>query len=375
MSDRRQIPEGLSDVTSNAELEAVQTPAPGRLGGIVTINPLERAGWDALLARHERAEFFHGAEWARVLMETYGHVPVYVARFAGGQMQDLLPVMEVSSPLTGRRGVSLPFTDFSFPLKTAGHGAGDMYETAMATGRERGWRYLECRSSDEDWKGSSPSLVFFGHKLELGGGEEFLFKNLDGTMRRGIRKAEAAGLRIQFDDTMESVHTYYALHCQTRRRHGLPPQPFRFFSNIQRLMLQPGFGFVATARLEKEAVAAAVFFHRGRQALYKFGASDHRFQHLRPNNLVMWQGIRQCAARGCGRLHFGRTSVSNEGLRRFKLGFGAVEEEIKYARYDFKAGRFVAGVDRAQGWMNRVFGRLPPGLLRWAGQMLYPHVS
>ena len=113
-------------------------------------------------------------------------------------------------------------------------------------------------------------------------------------------------------------------------------------------------------------MAAAVFLHQGRQALYKFGASDYGFQHLRPNNLVMWEGIRQCAARGCGRLHFGRTSLANEGLRRFKLGFGAREEEIKYCKYDFRAGRFVTDVDRAEGWFNRVF-RLSAAALVAAG--------
>jgi lipid II:glycine glycyltransferase (peptidoglycan interpeptide bridge formation enzyme) len=234
---------------------------------------------------------------------------------------------------------------------------------------------LECRCQDGEWKGSSPSLGFYGHALNLERGEDFLFKNLDGTMRRGIRKAEAAGLRIKIDDTAESVHTYYALHCQTRRRHGLPPQPSRFFLNIQRHIMQAGHGFVVTARLDEKPVAAAMFFHWGGHALYKFGASDYGCQQLRPNNLVMWHGIRQCAARGARRLHFGRTSLTNEGLRRFKLSFGAEEQEIKYARYDFKAGRFVKDVDRAQGWMNKVFGSLPPPLLRWAGELLYPHAG
>jgi len=56
----------------------------------------------------------------RVLRETYGHVPLYAARFAGGQLEGLLPLMEVSSPFTGRRGVSLPFTDFCLSVKDGG---------------------------------------------------------------------------------------------------------------------------------------------------------------------------------------------------------------------------------------------------------------
>jgi hypothetical protein len=373
--ERRQAAGGVREVICNVEREAMPTPAHGRLEGPVLVNPLEQPGWDALLAAHSDAWFFHGTAWAWVLRETYGHLPVYAARFDGGQMRSLLPLMEVSSPWTGRRGVSLPFTDFCYPLKSKGQDAGELYEMALAEGRARGWRYLECRSSDEDWPGSSPSLVFYGHELDLGVGVEVLFKNLEGSVRRGIKKAGAAGLRIQIESSLESVKSYYALHCRTRRRHGLPPQPFQFFANVQKRLLQIGLGFVVTARWEERPVAAAVFLHQGRRAMYKFGASDSGFQHLRPNNLVMWEGIRQCAERGCERLHFGRTSLAHEGLRRFKLGFGAREEEIKCCKYDFRAGRFVRDTDRTKGWFNRVFGCLPLPLLRLAGQLLYRHVS
>jgi hypothetical protein len=174
---------------------------------------------------------------------------------------------------------------------------------------------------------------------------------------------------------MESAQTFYRLHCGTRRRHGLPPQPFRFFANIQKLMLQAGLGFIATAWQDDKPVAAAVFLHQSRQALYKFGASDPAFQQLRPNNLVMWEGIRQCAARGCASLHLGRTSLGNEGLRRFKLGFGTREHQIKCCKYDFRQERFVSDVDRAEGWFNRFFAILPPPLLRLAGRLIYPHLS
>ena len=365
----------MREVIANVERETMPALARGGLEGSVFVNPLETPGWDSLLAGHPGAWFFHGTAWAGVLRDTYGHVPVFAARFAGGQLRSLLPLMEVSSPWTGRRGVSLPFTDFCQPLKSEGEEAGELHEMALAEGRRRGWRYLECRSSDEDWPGSSPSLVFYGHKLNLGAGEEALFENLEGSVRRGIRKAAAAGLRVEFDSSLESVKTYYGLHCRTRRRHGLPPQPFKFFANIQKRLLEPGLGFVVTALSGSRPVAAAVFFHQGRQALYKFGASDSDFQQLRPNNLVIWEGIRHCAARGCEGLHFGRTGLGHEGLRRFKLGFGAREEEIKCCKYDYRAGRFVTDTDGTQGWFNAVFRRLPLPLLRLAGEMLYRHVS
>jgi hypothetical protein len=71
----------------------------------------------------------------------------------------------------------------------------------------------------------------------------------------------------------------------------------------------------------------------------------------------------------------GRTSLSNEGLRRFKISLGALEETVQYCRYDFSSEQFVKDIDRVEGWFNRVFARLPLPLLRLSGTLLYPHLS
>jgi len=89
----------------------------------------------------------------------------------------------------------------------------------------------------------------------------------------------------------------------------------------------------------------------------------------------MWAAMNHCAERGLATLNLGRTSLSNAGLRHFKLGLGADEEEICYAKYDFAAKQFVRDVDRVEGWFNRVFACLPLPLLRLAGAILYPHLS
>ena len=341
----------------------------------MTVNPLERADWDALVAAHPQSTIFHGAGWARVLMETYGHRPQYVVRIQDGRLEGLLPVMEVSSWLTGRRGVSLPFTDFCPALKGAGCDGRGLYQEAMELARRRGWKRLECRSFDGDWTGAGSSLSFYGHEIDLGVGPEKLFQGMESSVRRAVRKAEKSEVKIDFDNSEESMRTFFSLHCGTRRRHGVPPQPWRFFLQIQRCLLNVGRGFLATARLGGRPLAASVFLHDSRNALYKFGASDYAFQQMRPSNLVMWAGMKHCAEQGLATLNLGRTSLSNEGLRRFKLGLGAVEQEVRYMKYDFAAEQFVRDVDRAEGWHNRVFARLPLPVLRLAGSVLYPHLS
>src|SRR5437867_8866116 len=102
-----------------AVVEAPQRAEPtvrSRPEPLIAIDPLQHPAWDSVVARHPQSSFFHGTAWARVLEETYGHRPVYFCRFVEGSLEQLLPIMEVSSLWTGRRGVSLSFTDFCLPL-------------------------------------------------------------------------------------------------------------------------------------------------------------------------------------------------------------------------------------------------------------------
>jgi Acetyltransferase (GNAT) domain len=339
-------------------------------------NPLEHRDWDTLLASHAQASVFHTRGWAQVLHETYGHAPFYFHRLAGSELSDLLPVMEVNSLLTGRRCVSLPFSDFCHPIISSRQTSAHLHDLAAQHGRERGWKYLDCRS-DAPWSEGPEapfSVSFHGHVIRPDAAE-VLIEAFDGSVRRGIRKAETAGLTVELETSLQAMRTFYHFHCKTRKRHGLPPQPFRFFENIARYLLQPGKGFIATTFLKTKPIASLVFLHHGCQALYKFGASDHAFQHLRPNNLAMWKGIKHCAALGFVRLHLGRTSLANEGLRRFKLGFGASEETIGCRKFDLEKNMFVADLDRSHTWMNAVWRCLPLPVLRLAGHAIYQHLS
>jgi hypothetical protein len=337
------------------------------------ISPLELPDWDLLLPPN--GSFFHTRPWARVLHDTYGHEPFYFSHIVNARIQALLPTMQVSSCLTGRRGVSLPFTDFCPALFGSASEGQALVKTVLDHGRLSRWRYVEFRTNESMDCEAEPSVRFYGHFLDLGRKTEDLYKGLTAAMRRGIRKALAASLRVEMHANLESIRTFYSLHCRTRRRHGIPPQPLVFFENIARHVLSAGRGFVALALLQNKPVGAAVFFQNGAQALYKFGASDFRCQHLRPNNLLMWEAIKHCVELGCSSLHLGRTSQGQEGLRRFKLGFGAQEQNINYYKYDFAKQAFVSGADLATNRLTAIFRHFPPPLFRLAGRLLYPHLS
>ena len=348
---------------------------PGGDSAVRRVNPLEDPSWDARLAGWPAASFFHRSAWARVLHDTYGFSPVYFTLGETARPSALLPVMEVDSWLTGRRGVALPFTDECEPLCRDADSFRRLFGEALAYAKVRAWKYLEFRGG-KAWFGDIPaSTSFYGHRLDLRTGEKALFAGIESAGRRALRKAEQSGLSVEFSQNPESIRAFHGLLCRTRKRHGVPPQPFAFFANIQRHVLAQNQGWVVLARHGGVAVAGAVFFHSGTMALYKFGASDEKYQNLRGNNLVMWAAIKRYAREGFAGFDFGRTSLTNEGLRRFKLGWGPQERRIDYVRYNVRTGRYVTAADASPGWYNRLFRFLPIPVSRLIGAALYRHVA
>src|SRR6185369_12606028 len=122
-------------------------------------------------------------------------------------------------------------------------------------------------------------------------------------------------------------------------------------------------------------IAAAVFFHLGDKAIYKFGACESEFNGLCGSNLMIWEAIKWYSARGFALLHFGRGSIANEGLRQFKLSFGTEEYKIDYFKYDVRKDAFVTDRDKVFGWFNGVFRLMPIPLSRIIGILLYKHLS
>lgn len=186
-------------------------------------------------------------------------------------------------------------------------------------------------------------------------------------------KRKNRALRVEISGDLDAIKSYYSLHCQARKRHGLPPQPFSFFKCIQKHILGKNLGIVALARWKKIPIAGAVFFCTGGQAIYKFGASDDAYQDLRGNNLVFWEAIRWLSKCGARKLDLGRTSVVNEGLRRFKLGWNSEEQKIEYFRFSLQQKKFISTGDESSGWHNRIFSTLPLFASRMIGRALYRH--
>jgi hypothetical protein len=338
------------------------------------VNPRDRSDWDALLLKSGDQSFFHTSGWAAVLEKAYGFKPVYFVSSVEGRLIFLMPMMEVRSRLTGRRGVSLPFTDFCPP-----HVEGDAFpEDAVGRvidyGLRAGWDYIEWRDGRCFDDSLPPYDTYFVHDLDLARPEAELFSLLKDANQRNIKKAVREGVSISIDQSLASVKAFYRLNCLTRKRHGLPPQPYSFFGHVFESIVARGGGIVISASHGGQPIAASVFFHFGAEALYKYGASDLVHQGVRPNNLIMWEAIKWYRDRGFKNLNLGRTEIDNEGLLKYKRTWGAKESLLRYYRYDVKKKAFLHRPPAGR-LSTKIFSRTPVPVLRLFGRLFYKHAG
>ena len=339
------------------------------------VDPLAGDAWDRLVAKYPAASVFHGAAWARLLHRTYGHRPRYLRFVSGDATVALVPLMEVRSPFTGTRGICLPFSDFCGPLLSDASRTAPVLSKLIEICRDHGWSHLDLRSESLELPEASPWRTHRGHVLDLSAGLAALEKALPDPVRRSIRKADRSGLKIESSQSLEAVRAFYRLHCRTRRRHGVPPQSYRFFDNLYQEIIGKDNGYVVLAKLGETPVAGAVFLKFQESAIYKFGASDVRFWSLRPNHAVMWEGIQAMFHQGCRTFHFGRTSPVDLGLARFKSSWGAAATTIRQYRHVFREGAWKGGTEPAAESHRAVFGWLPLRFNRILGSLIYPHLD
>ena len=76
-------------------------------------------------------------------------------------------VISIHSPFNGRRGVSLPFTDFCPILADDLVLRDRLFKTAVEYGKHRRWRYLELRSGKPPTTEATPSIWYLEHLVEL----------------------------------------------------------------------------------------------------------------------------------------------------------------------------------------------------------------
>lgn len=344
---------------------------------IYRIDPTTDRRWEPFVSAHPDSSIFHTTGWLEALRQTYGYRPVaYTTSPAAGELANGLVFCHVSSWLTGRRLVSLPFSDHCDPLTGKGDEMDGLYEELRRDQASQHWNYVEIRPRNNSLgrqSGMEPGKSYCFHVLDLRCSEKALYSNLhESCTRRKIRCAERAKLEYREGRSIELLKMFYELFVRMRKRQRIPPQPFSWFRNLSEC-LGPAMQ-VRSAFHGDRLVASIVTLQFGKTLVYKYGCSDSKFNNLGGMQWLFWKTIQEAKALGLHELDLGRSDWDNPGLTTFKDRLGGKRFALNYWQYpNAEAQSSLFGIfKRPAGWL---VAHTPLPILVIVGRFLYRHIG
>ena len=226
------------------------------------IDPTVSPQWLKLIGNSANATVFHHPGWIQALASTYHFKPLaIVALDETSESVGGIPFMEVKSFLTGKRLVSLPFTDYCLPLYGRDQVLRAMESQLLTMREERNCRYVELRyaGAGEQFR---EGKRYVWHRLALDAPEDAIFKKFDQkSVQWGIKKALKMGVQVMRGTDESLIREFIRLNAMTRKKHGIFPQPDKFFESIRRNLMEKDLGFIGAAVVEGKVVAASIFLH------------------------------------------------------------------------------------------------------------------
>lgn len=356
---------------------SAQQEMPSIHDRIWAIDPMRDPRWPEFIVRHPSASVFHTRGWLGALQATYEYEPVaFTTSPPDENLTNALLFCIVRSWLTGRRLVSLPFSDHCEPLVEHASQLRKLYVYVESLREKEGWKYVEMRSADSSLdfeSGFSRATTYHLHRLDLRFGLDTLRKGFHkDCIQRKISRAERESLSYEAGRSMSLVNQLYGLLQLTRSRHHVPPQPFKWFENLIRCMGENVC--IRIASKDSKPIAGILTLDHGKKTVYKYGGSDTSFNNLGATPMLFWQAIKEAKEAGAEELDLGRSDLDNAGLITFKDRWSAARSTLTTWRTP--AITVPSPSAHAKVWLaKRAFARLPNSILTLAGRLLYRHVG
>ena len=344
---------------------------------VYEVDPIRDPRWHDFLQRDSRASVFHTPGWLQALAQTYGYEPVALTTCAPRrELTNAMVFCRIHSWLTGRRLVSLPFSDHCDPLVNHPDDLGEISQFLNAGINRDHLRYVELRpqeSLDELAGRFSPLRTLCFHALDLRPAASQLFDRLHkDCIRRKIRRAHRESLTYERGTSPALLHQFYKLFVATRKHHGLPPSPFAWFQSLKDCM-GPALQ-VRIATKDDQPVAGVLSLSFKNTVFYKYGASDARFNNLGGMPFLLWTTILESKLDGKEQFDLGRSEPDNAGLIAFKDRWGSARSTITY--WSSPACVSQAHPEHWKLQLAKGLCALTPAPIRIAaGNVLYRHVG
>jgi hypothetical protein len=344
---------------------------------VYEIDPATDERWDGFIQSHPRASVFHSAAWLEALRRTYGYRSFAVTTSPpGSALTNGIPFCEVKNFFWKPRLVSLPFSDHCQPLVQDPEELTHLLRYLRQKQEEEGWQYVEIRPVDTGaiaGTGFKQSQSFWFHKLDLCCSPGDLFHQFHhDCVQRKIRRADRERLRYEEGTSESLLERFYRLLLMTRRRHGIPTQPIKWFRNL--IACLGTKVNIALASKDDQPIASILTLRHKCTVVYKYGCSDRKFNALGGMQFLFWQTIQKALEDQLWEFDLGRSDRDNPGLVVFKDRWGAAQSELTYLRCGRNSSRPLAKVGQTS-ISKYLWAHAPDSMLSAASRALYRHLG
>jgi Acetyltransferase (GNAT) domain len=338
---------------------------------IRVIDPVDNPLWSSFVQVHPDAGIFHHPAWLRLLRDQYHFKTMAICAQRNEVIVAGIPFCEVKG-LSGRRKlVCLPFSDHCGPLASTPQDLEILLDYIRLEATRNGFS-VQVRTRlgvDSGFAIGNPQWL---HVTRIDSEAGDLLKSFKSRVQQPIKKAPKLGLTTEIRHDFKAFDIFWRLHLMTRRRQGVPIQPRRYFRLFYENIIARNLGFVAITRHNAHYVSAGVFCGFKDVITYKYGASDPAYLHLSPTQPMLWATMLYAKEGAFSRFDFGKTALSNEGLRQFKNGWNATEMELAYSYFPSGPSGRLFDVLNTNAVVP-IIRRSPQFVCQLAGEMLYKY--
>lgn len=355
---------------------------PMSLNEAKLIDPLSDRRWDPFVGSHPYGTIYQLSCWMKVIALTYRHArPLCsVLEDQNGDIRAAIPWFIVKSTLTRTRIVSLPFSGYCDPLVDSASDFAVLLDSIIDTLDDLSGSYYELRTFRKPDSIKDGRLKVHNyhktHVLDLKDG----FDRIKSAFPRDIiysqKKALKLGVTIRQIESEQDLKEFYFINAGTRKRQGLPVQPYKFFKNMWRILYPQGYldGFLA--KWNKKTIAGMIIFKFRNTVFDAFRASISKYLAVRPNHLLLWTAIEMACTKGYDYFDFGKTTSENQGLLNFKSRWGGDMYDVPYLYYPEIKGMMSLKQESLRIRLARFFGsHIPLPVARIIGRIAYRHIG
>ncbi len=287
--------------------------------------------WDSFIQDHQHGWVCHTSEWYKVGQQIWKKLtPFYIV------VRDLekncicsaLPLCLIRSRFGKYRLISPPFSTLTDVLTTSEPSLQYLYRNLPMFLQEKKVTSVVLKtfkSSD-----SVPLELFYRkdyfvhHGVDLSLSSEDLMKSFNrSNVRNRIKKAIKSPLEPTYAESMEEVREFYGLVVENRHILGLPSMPWKFFEGVWQQLYSRDWVELALIRHEEKLVGGLLSLKFKHRISAEVLAYRRDYLPMCPTHLLFWSTMNKAKDEGIQEFDFGRTSVTNTSLLRFKDHWGA----------------------------------------------------